>query len=365
VENIYWGLVNAYEDQQAKERALEQSSKLLDDNKKQLEIGTLAPLDVVNAESTVATDRQALISSQNTLNYQQQIIKQAIARNLNDPALVAAAVIPTDRVSIEEIPEEKQPVDDLVQMAFKQSPVLEQAALALKNDEISLRGAKNGLLPTVDVYGYLGGSGAAGTTNPTNPNCPSGSDCPKSTGGYGTAFQQAFNNNSPDKGFGFNVTIPIRNRTAQAEQASALIQYRQAELHLQQLRTQVKTNVVNAQFALTNDRAQVKAAQASRDFNQQSLDSEEKKLRLGASTTASVLQQQRNLASAESALIQATAAYARDRAALYQTLASTLDHYNISLQEAATGDVGAAPVIPGVTAAKTGNTPVAASPAEK
>jgi outer membrane protein TolC len=355
VENIYWGLVNAYEDEQAKVRALEQSSKLLDDNKKQLEIGTLAPLDVVNAQSTVASDKQALISSQNTLNYQQQIIKQAIARNLNDPALVAAVVIPTDRVSIEEIPEEKQPVDDLVQLAFKQSPVLEQAALALKNDEISLRGAKNGLLPTVDVYGYLGGSGAAGTTN---PNCKS--DCQLSSGGYGTAFQQAFDNNSPDKGFGFNVTIPIRNRTAQAEQASALIQYRQAELHLQQLRTQVKTNVENAQFALTNDRAQVKAAQASRDYNQQSLDSELKKLHLGASTTANVLQQQRNLASAENALIQATAAYARDRAGLYQTLASTLEHYNISLQEAATGDVGAAPVIPGVTPVKAGNAPATA-----
>jgi outer membrane protein TolC len=361
VENIYWGLVNAYEDQQAKERALEQSSKLLEDNKKQLEIGTLAPLDVVNAQSTVASDRQALISSQNTLNYQQQIIKQAIARNLNDPALVAATVIPTDRVSIEEIPEEKQPVDDLVQMAFKQSPVLEQATLALKNDEISLRGAKNGLLPTVDAYAYLGGSGAAGTSNPNCASSPFG--CSKSTGSYGTAFSDTFNNSSPDKGFGFNVTIPIRNRTAQAEQASALIQYRQAELHLQQLRTQIKTNVVNAQFALTNDRAQVKAAQASRDFNQQSLDAEVKKLRLGASTTANVLQQQRNLATAESTLIQAEAAYARDRAGLYQTLASTLEHYNISLQEAATGDVGAAPVIPGVTPTKADNTPAMTSPA--
>jgi outer membrane protein len=91
VETIYWGLVQAYEDVQAKERALDQSTKLLGDNRKQLEIGTMAPLDVVNAESTVATDKQALISAQSALNYQQQIIKQAIARNLNDPALSAAA----------------------------------------------------------------------------------------------------------------------------------------------------------------------------------------------------------------------------------------------------------------------------------
>jgi outer membrane protein TolC len=363
VENIYWGLVNAYEDVQAKQQALEQSSKLTADNRKQLEIGTLAPLDVVNSDSAVASDKQALISSQNVLNYQQQIIKQAIARNLNDPALVAAEIIPTDRVSIAEIPEEKQPVDDLVQQAFKNSPVLEQATLALKNDEISLRGAKNGLLPIVDVFGYLSGSGVAGTENP-KLNCSFyGNVCPPSTGGYGTALGNAFNNSSPDKGFGFNVTIPIRNRAAQAEQAAALIQYRQAELRLEQLYTQIRMQVVNAQFALTNDRAQVQASIAAHDFAQQSMDAEVKKLRLGASTTAGVLLQQKNLANAQNSLLAAQAAYARDRAGLYQTLASTLEHYGINLQEAVTGAVTAAPVVPGLTPAKGGNEPVVTPPA--
>jgi outer membrane protein TolC len=348
VEDIYWGLVNAYEDVQAKERALEQSSKLASDNRKQLEIGTLAPLDVVNADSTVATDKQNLISSQSALNYQQQIMKQAIARNLNDPALVAAAIIPTDRVSIEEIPEEKQSVDELVQKAFTNSPVLEQATLTLKNDEISLRGAKNGLLPTVDVYGYLAGNGISGKQNPNCALSPFGCSTTLQTGGYGTAVNNAFNNTSPDKGVGFNVTIPIRNRTAQALQAQALIEYRQAELKLEQLYTQIRISVVNAQFALTNDRAQVKAAMAARDFNQQSLDAEVKKLHLGASTTANVLQQQRNLSQAENALLQAKATYAKDRAGLYQTLASTLEHYGINLTDAAEGVVKAAPVVPGL-----------------
>ena len=353
VENIYWGLVNAYEDVQAKERALEQSSQLASDNRKQLEIGTLAPLDVVNADSTVATDKQNLISSQSTLNYQQQILKQAIARNLNDPALVAAAIIPTDRVSTEEIPEEKQSVDELVQEAFTKSPVLEQAVLNLKNDEISLRGAKNGLLPTVDVYGYLSGQGTAGTINPGLDCAFYGGTCPTAAPtGYGTAVNNAFNNSSPDKGLGFNITIPIRNRTAQALQAEAMIEYRQAELKLEQLYTQIRISVVNAQFALTNDRAQVKAAIAARDFNQQSLDAEIKKLHLGASTTANVLQQQRNLSAAENALLQAEATYAKDRAGLYQTMASTLEHYGINLTDTAEGVVKAAPVIPGLEPAK-------------
>ncbi len=143
VETIYWGLVQAYEDVQAKERALDQSNQLLVDNKKQLEVGSMAPLDVVNAESSVAADQQALISAQSALNYQQQIIKQAITRNLNDPALSAAPVIPTDRVSLEPISEEGQPVEALVQEAFQRRPELEQAVLTLRNDEITLKGARN------------------------------------------------------------------------------------------------------------------------------------------------------------------------------------------------------------------------------
>ena len=156
VETIYWGLVQAYEDVQAKERALDQSNQLLSDNQKQLQIGTMAPLDVVNAQSSVATDQQGLISAQSALNYQQQIIKQAIARNLNDPALSAAPVIPTDRVTLEAIPEESQPVEALVQEAFQQRPELEQAVLTLRNDEITLKGARNALLPTLDIYGFYG-----------------------------------------------------------------------------------------------------------------------------------------------------------------------------------------------------------------
>jgi outer membrane protein TolC len=365
VESIYWGLVSSYEDVQAKEHALEQSTKLSADNRKQLEIGTLAPLDVVNSDSAVATDKQALISSQSNLNYQQQIIKQAIARNLNDPALVAAAVIPTDRVSLEQLPEETQPIEDLVKEAFQQRPELEQAFLQVKNNEITLRGARNALLPIVDVFGYYGGSGVAGTVNPKLLCSYYGGTCPPSTGGYGTALDNSFNNSSPDKGFGFNIQIPIRNRPAQADQARSLIEYRQNELRLEQLYTQIRMQVVNAQFALTNDRAQVKASDAAQYYAQQSLDAELKKLRLGASTTANVLQQQRNLATAENNLISAKAAYAKDRAGLYQTLATTLQHYGINLNEAATGDVKAAPVVPGLTPAKQGKEPTTAPPSSR
>jgi outer membrane protein len=368
VETIYWGLVQAYEDVQARQRALDQSNQLLSDNQKQLQIGTMAPLDVVNAQSSVATDQQGLISAQSALNYQQQVIKQAIARNLNDPALSAAPVIPTDRVTLEAIPEESQPVEALVQEAFQQRPELEEAVLALKNDEITLRGARNALLPTLDLYGFYGASATGGAQSPNCYNFLSSpaAACPPNTYptvSYGTTLSNLVNSSSPDKGAGFNLSINLRNREAQSVHERSLMEYRQAELRLEQLYTEIRMQVANAMYALANDRAQVRAAVAARDYAQQSLDAENKKLHLGASTTANVLLQERSLASTEDNLIAAHAAYAKDRSGLYQTLASTLQHYDIDLTQAASGTVTTSPVVPGVEAAPAGNEPTMTPPA--
>jgi outer membrane protein TolC len=369
VENIYWGLVQAYEDVQAKQQALQQSTQLLSDDKKQLQIGAMAPLDVVDAESGVASDQQALISAENTLNYQQMIMKQAIARNLNDPVLSAAPVIPTDRVSLAPIPEESEPVNVLVKEAFRQRPELEQAILTLRNDEITLRGARNALLPTLDAYAFYGSSALGGAQSPYAINLSSlfGSSTSASgkhyppgtfpTVGYGTVFDNLFNSSAPDKGVGFNLEIPLRNREAQSVQERSLMEYRQAELRLEQLYTQIRMQVVNAKYALTNDRAAVEAAIAARNYNQQSLNDEIKKLHLGASTTANVLMQQRNFAAAQDDLINAEAQYAKDRASFYQILAATLQHYHINLGQAASGTLQSAPVVPGVQQAKPGNEP--------
>ena len=353
VENIYWGLVSAYEDEQAKERALAQSTQLASDDQKQLEIGTLAPLDVVNAKSQVASDQQALVSAKSTLEYQQLIMKQAISRNLEDPLLVNAPVIPTDRVDLIETPEEAMPPDDLVRQAEANRPEIEQALLALKNDQITLRGEKNGMLPTVDAFAFYGGSAVGGSVNPACLNSPEaaefGIDCSAlAPVAYGSVFENTFNNNSPNKGAGLNVTIPIRNRQAQSEQARSVLEYRQQQLRVQQLYVQVRIQVINQQYALTNDRAQVSASDAAREYAYQSLDAEQRKLKLGASTTANVLQQERNLATAEDNLINARATYAKDRAQLDYVLADTLDKYGISLGDAVTGTVTQTPSIPGL-----------------
>jgi outer membrane protein TolC len=354
IESIYWSLVSAYEDVQAKTRALAQSTQLASDNRRQLEIGTLAPLDIVNSDQAVTTDRQALTTSQSNLEYQQLLMKQAIVRDLNDPQLATAPVIPTDRVGLDRLSEEDTPVEVLVKQAYVNNPSVEQAILNMENNKITIKAEKNGLLPTLNAYGFYGGTGTAGAANPLSNTCVNNPGLPNcglgNQGAYGTAFSNAFNNSAPDKGVGATLSIPIRNRAAQADQVRSQMEYRQAQMRLQQIYTQIRIQVINGQFALTNDRAAVVAAQASRDYQAQALDAEQKRFRLGASTTANVLQQERNLATADNTLITNTAVYARDRAALLQILANTLDRYGISLEQAATGQISSPPVIPGLTA---------------
>ncbi len=353
IEDIYWILVGDYEDVQAKQRALDQSTRLASDNRKQLQIGTLAPLDVLNADNQVSTDTQALITSQTALEYQQLIIKQAISRNLSDPALSAAPIIPTDRVSLLEMPEERTPVEDLVQKAYANRPEIEQNILNLRNNEITLKALKNNLLPTVDLYGFYGSAALGGARNAECSTAFFGAAaCDVPNVGYGTVFTNLFNSTGSDKGAGVNINIPLRNRQAQSLQARAVLEYRQAQMRLQQLYIQVRIQVINGQYALTNDRASVQAALAAREYNYQSYQAEVKKLRLGASTTANVLQQERNLATAENNVISTEATYAKDRASLEQLLAQTLDQYGIQLSDAVSGTVTKEPVIPGLEPAK-------------
>ncbi len=355
IENIYWGLVGAYEDEQAKEGALRQSMQLASDDQKQLQIGTLAPLDVVNANAGVASDRQALIASQTKLQYQELIIKQAIARNLDDPIFAAAPVIPTDRVSLMQTQEEEKPVEALVQEAYANSPAIEQAQLGLKNQEITLKSVRNALLPQLDIYGFYGASGLAGAQSPFI-NCAGPfklcAGTPGSQIGYSTAFQNLFNSSGSNKGAGINLTLPLRNRQAQAQQARAELEYRQSQMRLQQMYVQIRMNVINQLYALQNDRATVQSAEASLEYARQSLDAEQKKYRLGASTTANVLLQMRSLEAAQDNKIAAQTTYAVDRAALSQLVADTLDKYGIYITEAATGKIQHTPQVPGLEAPK-------------
>jgi outer membrane protein len=344
VENIYWDLVNAYEAYRVNERSLALAQKTLSDNQKQVEIGTLAPLDVVRAQSSVASAEQALIASKTNLQLQQLVMKNALTRSLpNNSSLVQAEVIPTDTVQVPE-QENVPPVEQLIQMAFANRPDYKQQRITLQNNEINIKGVNNGLLPVVDLVAFYGASALSGVPNPlaTNP-------IPASLGGgFPDAFGNLFNSTGPDKGVQINIQIPLGNRIAQATQVRAMLEYRQSQLSLKTVENTISIGIRNDVFTLENNRASVVAAQKARDLAAQTLDAEQKKYNLGASTYLAVLQDERDLAQAESTLVSAMTNYAKARVQLDRDTAQTLDRYNIKIDEAVTGDVKTEPNVPGI-----------------
>jgi len=355
VQNIYWDLVAAYEDVKVKEQSLALGQKTLADNKKQVEIGTMAPIEIVRAQSTVAQNEQDLLTSRTNLQLQQLFMKNAITRNLpNNSPLMQAEVIPTDTVGIPE-QENLPPVGDLIQMAYTNRPDYIQAKITLKNDQINIKGANNGLLPTVDLIGFYGASSIAGPPNALNlricgsPGAPAPPNCnPVTNTGFGDAFTNLFNSSAPDKGVAINITIPIRNRAAQAVQVRSQLEYRQAELRVRQLENQIAITIRNDQFAVSQNRARVVAAREAQRLAAQTLDAEQKKYSLGASTYFNVLTDQRDLAQTESNTVAAEIAYAKSKVQLDADTAQTLDRNNISLSDAVVGIVKTQPNVPGL-----------------
>ncbi len=358
IENIYWDLVNAYEAYRVNERSLALAQKTLSDNQKQVEIGTLAPLDVVRAQSSVASAEQALIASRTNLQLQQLVMKNALTRSLpgNSP-LVQAEVIPTDTVQISD-QEDLPPVDQLIQMAFANRPDYKQQRITLQNNQINIKGVNNGLLPVVDLVAFYGGAGLAGSQNPLG-TCPPGvtTNCtPPGTipsTGFTDAFGNLFNSSGPDKGVAINIQIPLGNRVAQATQVRAMLEYRQSQLSLKTVENTIGIGIRNDVFTLQNNRAAVVAAQKARDLAAQTLDAEQKKYNLGASTYLAVLQDERDLASSESTLVSAMTNYAKARVQLDRDTAQTLDRYNIKIDEAVTGQIHTEPNVPGTMPNKT------------
>ena len=351
IQNIYWDLVYAYENVRVQREALAFANKTLGDNKKQVEIGTLAPIEVVRAQSTVAADQQILTIAETNLQLQQLLMKNAISRTLVDATLADAEVIPTSTM---QLPQEEPvvPIQDLVNDALAHRADLAENRIALANQRISQRAIRSSLLPALDLFAYYGGSGIGGAQNPANlcssPNPPA-FGCtivPQVSQGYGTTLNQLVNSTAPDKGVGVTLSIPLRNRAAQATQVRSELEYRQSEMRVQQLENQIRIEVRNAQFGVQQNVASVQSAQAAVDLARQSLDSEQKKYQLGASTTTLVLQNSTALAQSESTLMSAMAAYEKSRVELDRATGLLLDHAGILLSDVERGEVTHMPKIP-------------------
>jgi outer membrane protein len=356
IENIYWDLVTAYEAVRVNERALQLAEKTLSDDEEEVRIGTLAPITLVQAKSGVATANQNLITSQTQLQLQQLLMKNAITKNLGDPMLAIAPVIPTDTLQINES-QEVRPVEDLIQEALQARPEIATARINLANAEISRRSLKNALRPSLDLYAFYGASGLAGDQTALLPPCDfqgamPGQNClnpgtvPR--GGYPNAFHDLFNSSGPDKGVGVNLNIVLRNRAAQSAQIRSELEYRQSQVGLQQIENQISIEVRQAQFSVQQGYAALQAAIAARDFAKESLAAEQKKFSYGASTPTLVLQASSNLTQAESNVLNAAASYEKSKVQLDKSTAETLSKLGIDLSDAESGQVRHLPVVKGV-----------------
>jgi outer membrane protein len=365
IENMYWDLVYAYENLRVKQESLAFSQKTLSDTKKQVEIGSLAPIEAVRAQSTVAADEQALTVAKTNLQLQQLIMKNALSRTLHDPILANADVIPTSTMEVPEN-EQVQPTEELVNEALRHRAELVEGRITLNSQEQSNRALRSSLLPTLDAFAYYGGSGLGGAQNPasicrdpTQQFCASATPNPglgqfplAPSVGYGSTLNQLVNSSAPDKGIGLQLNIPLRNRAAQAFQVRGELEYRQEQMALQQTENRVSIEVRQAQFAVEQNRASVASARAAVDYAQQSLDAEQKKYQFGTSTTTAVLQTRSALATAESTLMSAMAAYEKSRVELDRATGTLLDHNGISIDDAARGQVTHMPNVPYVAPRK-------------
>jgi outer membrane protein len=351
IENLYWNLVYAYENVKVQQEAITFAQKTLSDTQKQVQIGSLAPIEVVRAQNTVATDQQNLVQAQTNLDLQQLLMKNALSRTLQDPQLASAEVIPTTTMALPQ-QEPVVPTEDLVNDALQHRPDLAESRIDLVNRDISARAIKNALLPSLDLFAYYGGSGTGGAQNP-NYICvtqPTSTFCngfsPATPISYGSTLGDLVDSSAPDKGVGVTLTIPIRNREAQALQVRSQLEYRQAQMRLQQIENQVRIEVRNAQFTVTQNRAAVQSAQAAVALAQQSLEAEQKKFRLGASTGTNVLNYQSQLATARSQLVSAEAAYEKAEVELDRATGLLLEHAGIVMSDAVKGEVTHMPKIP-------------------
>jgi outer membrane protein TolC len=342
IENIYWDLFNAYQDEQVQERSLQFAQQTYDNGKQQLDLKAIPEMEVLRDEAEVAKRDQDVTVAKTNLQLQELLMKNAITKNLNDSVLVAMPVVPTAQMHMGNDLTQAN-MNDLVTEALQNRPDLAESQLDLRNREITRKTARNALLPTVNLVGYIAGSGLGGPLNPNyGVGYPDGSLPPNTTNlpsNFGGALQDTFNNSSPEYYVGGQISIPIRNRVAKADQYRAELEYRQAQILQQEQRKQILIEVENAQYAFEQSRARVDSARKARDLAQKTFGIMQQEQKLGAGSSYQTLSAQHDLALAESDLVAAMTAYEKARVELDRAVGTTLEGNHISVSDAKTGQV--------------------------
>jgi outer membrane protein TolC len=373
----YWELAYARENVRVNQQAVTVAQKLYEDNKKQLEIGSLAPLEVTRSESEVASDTQALIFAQTTQLTNEQTLKNFISKDPLAPNIINVEIIPTDKPT-QPAAIEAASFEDAIKEAFAKRPELQEEVYNLKNADIDVRATKNALLPSLTANAFYQSNGLAGnspiTGTPTtistgvpivdangNPisvdvaglptpifvSAPVAPTVGTLKQGFGTAQSQIFHNRFPEYAGQLTLTLPLRNRSAQAEHVRALLTQRQMEATMQQMRNAALLDVRNTFIALTQGRAQVAAAVKASELQQQTFDAEQKKYQLGASNVYTVIQTQRDLITAQGTEIRALANLEEAKANYERAVGRTLEVNHVTIADGKSGEVERETRIPG------------------
>ncbi|MBZ5642344.1 MAG: TolC family protein [Acidobacteriia bacterium] len=349
VANAYWELVFARGNVDVARQEIELANKTYSDNKKQVDVGTLAPLEIVQAEAQVATANQALIVAQTTVLQDQLTLLNLISKDPNSAALRDVEIIPTDTANEAPAEVEKIPLEDLVKEAITKRPDVLQSSIALKGDDINVRATKNALLPVLTLSGEYATEGLAGNRTPTCTPTPC-TPLPPIVTGLASSLGDMFTGVYPEYNAQISLTIPIRNRAAQANNVTALLNERQDEARYRQIMNNAAIDVHNAQIILEQARATLAAASQTRDLDQQTLDAEQKKFQVGASTLFNIVSDQNTLAAAKSAEVRARINLAEGKVNFDRAMARTLEVYNITIADAKSGKTSKDTLIPGTAA---------------
>jgi outer membrane protein TolC len=353
VVNDYWDLLYYRENVRVTEEALKWAQTQLKDNTRQVEIGNLAAIEVTRAKSEVAARQQARIIAQTQYQQQEEKLKTELSKHV-DTDLASVGIEPTDKLP-EPTPNDIPSLEEALNEAAKKRPEIEQQKLNMRNQEITIQQDRNRLLPSLGIFATylptgLSGHFLCGGNSLYEPACPGGVEH-YIPGGAGDSLSQVFRNVYPNYSLGINLSIPIRNRQAQADAATAQIQERQMLVQLQQQINTVQQDVRNAVIAVTQARAQIDAAIESTALYKETLEGEQKKFQLGESTPFIVIQSERDVATAELAEAQARDAYAKALVQYAQATATILEKFNVEISEAKAGQVTRAMNIPGATTA--------------
>jgi outer membrane protein len=337
--SVYYNLSASYEDVKAKKSAVELAQTLFSDNQKQVQLGSLAPLDITTAESQLGASQRDLVVSETTLGQQEVQLKNLISRNGSaDPTLRNVRIVPLDKIVMPE-KDDLPPLPAMIQEAMANRADLAAEKMNEQVAQVNALGTKNGLLPTLVPFVSLSDAGLAGTRKTVSFNgIPITAD-PYFAGGLGNALGQVFRHNFPTNLGGFFFQVPLENRQAQADYGIDQLTLRQTQLTIQRDINQVQVDLMNAVVALQQARARYEASVRNRILSKQLLDSEQKKFALGASTPYNVTQTQRDLSIAQSSELGSLVTWNNARISIDQILGTTLATNHISLSEAQSGKV--------------------------